>query len=63
MLRMLRGLLQVLIDLKIPWQEKPLYAVAGFGALAFENVTQGAALYSRSSDGKVGLSASCRDAR
>ena len=34
---------------------KTVYAVAGFGAVAFENVTQGAALYSRSSDGKVGL--------
>lgn len=49
------GLTQVLIDLKDTMAGKTVYAVAGFGALAFENVTQGAALYSRSSDGKVGL--------
>jgi hypothetical protein len=33
---------------------KPVYSVAGFQALAFENVNQGEALYARSSDGKVG---------
>lgn len=49
------GFTQVLIDLKDTMAGKTVYAVAGFGALAFENVTQGAALYSRSSDGKVGL--------
>jgi hypothetical protein len=49
------GLTQVLLDLKDTMAGKTVYAVAGFGALAFENVTQGAALYSRSSDGKVGL--------
>ena len=49
------GFTQVLIDLKDTMADKTVYAVAGFGALAFENVTQGAALYSRSSDGKVGL--------
>ena len=49
------GLTQALIDLKDTMAGKTVYAVAGFGALAFENVTQGAALYSRSSDGKVGL--------
>ena len=49
------GLTQALIDLKDTMAGKTVYAVAGFGALAFEDVTQGAALYSRSSDGKVGL--------
>lgn len=49
------GFTQVLIDLKSTMAGKTVYALAGFGAIAFENVTQGAALYSRSSDGKVGL--------
>ena len=49
------GFTQVLIDLKDTMAGKTVYSLAGFGALAFENVTQGAALYSRSSDGKVGL--------
>ena len=49
------GFTQVLIDLKSTLAGKTVYAVAGFGAIAFENVTQGAALYSRSSDGQVGL--------
>jgi len=33
---------------------RTVYAVAGFIAEGFENVTQGDALYSRTSDGKVG---------
>ena len=50
-----QGLTEVLIDLKDTLAEKKVYAVAGFEAIAFENVTQGQPLYSRSSDGKVGL--------
>jgi len=49
------GLNGVLLDLKATMSGRTVYAVAGFGALAFEDVTQGAALYARASDGKVGL--------
>ena len=48
------GLIGLLIDLKTTIAGKQVYSVAGFTAPAFENVTQGEALYSRSSDGKVG---------
>ena len=48
------GLTGVLIDLKSTMAGKTVYAVAGFGAIAFEDVTQGDALYARSSDGRVG---------
>ena len=49
------GINGVLLDLKATMADRTVYAVAGFGALAFEDVTQGAALYARASDGKVGL--------
>ncbi len=48
------GLIGLLIDLKTTIAGKQVYSVAGFTAPAFENVSQGEALYSRSSDGKVG---------
>ncbi len=48
------GLIGLLIDLKTTIAGKQVYSVAGFTAPAFENVVQGEALYSRSSDGKVG---------
>ena len=47
------GVNGVLLDLKATMAGRTVYAVAGFGALAFEDVTQGAALYARASDGKV----------
>ena len=50
-----QGLTEALIDLKSTMAGKTVYSVAGFQALAFETVSQGQALYSRSSDGKVGL--------
>lgn len=50
-----RGLTEALLDLKSTMAGKTVYSVAGFQALAFENVIQGQALYSRLSDGKVGL--------
>lgn len=49
------GLNGVLLDLRTTMAGRTVYAVAGFGAEAFEDVTQGAALYARASDGKVGL--------
>ena len=48
------GLIGVLIDLKTTIAGKQVYSVAGFSAPAFEDVSQGEALYSRASDGKVG---------
>jgi hypothetical protein len=48
------GLIGLLIDLKTTIAGKQVYSVAGFTAPAFEDVSQGEALYSRSSDGKVG---------
>lgn len=48
------GLTEALIDLKSTMAGKTVYSVAGFQALAFENVNQGEALYARASDGKVG---------
>jgi hypothetical protein len=50
----MEGLIGVLIDLKTTIAGKQVYSVAGFSAPAFEAVSQGEALYSRSSDGKVG---------
>jgi len=49
-----QGLTEALIDLKSTMAGKTVYSVAGFQALAFENVNQGDALYARTSDGKVG---------
>lgn len=48
------GLTQVLIDLKDTMAGRTVYSVAGFIAEGFEDVTQGDALFSRTSDGKVG---------
>ena len=48
------GLIGLLIDLKTTIAGKQVYSVAGFTAPAFEDVSQGEALYSRTSDGKVG---------
>ena len=50
-----QGLTEVLIDLKSTMASQTVYGVAGFQALAFEAVSQGQALYSRNSDGRVGL--------
>lgn len=49
-----QGFTEALIDLKSTMASRTVYSVAGFQALAFEDVAQGEALYSRSSDGKVG---------
>lgn len=49
-----QGLTEALIDLKSTMASKTVYSVAGFQAIAFENVSQGEALYARLSDGKVG---------
>jgi hypothetical protein len=48
------GLVGVLIDLKTTIADEPIYSIIGFTAPAFEAVTQGEAVYSRSSDGKIG---------
>jgi len=48
------GLTEALIDLKSTMAGRTVYSVAGFLAEGFEDVTQGQALYSRASDGKVG---------
>lgn len=49
-----QGFTEALIDLKSTMAGKTVYSVAGFQAIAFEDVSQGDALYSRMSDGKVG---------
>lgn len=49
-----QGFTEALIDLKSTMAGKTVYAVAGFVAQSFEDVSQGDALYSRTSDGKVG---------
>lgn len=49
-----QGVVEVLLDLKSTMAGRTVYATNGFGAVAFENVAQGAPLYARSSDGKVG---------
>ena len=48
------GLIVALIDLKETMADKQVYSVVGYRSIAFENITQGEALYARSSDGKVG---------
>ena len=48
------GLIGLLIDLKTTIAGKQVYSIAGFTAPAFEDVVAGEALYSRTSDGKVG---------
>ena len=42
-----RGLSDVLIDLKDTLSGRTVFSVAGFGAIAFEDVAQGEAVYSR----------------
>jgi len=49
-----RGLVDVLIDFKSTMPNPVVFKVVGYQALTFEDVTQGDALYSRASDGKVG---------
>jgi hypothetical protein len=49
-----QGLTEVLMDLKSTIAATIHPAVAGFIAECFEDVSQGQALYSRTSDGKVG---------
>jgi hypothetical protein len=48
------GLTGVLIDLKETMSGQQTYSVIGYQCVTFENITQGEALYCRSSDGKVG---------
>ena len=48
------GLVGVLKDLKETMANQQVYSVVGYRCEAFENVTQGDALYCRESDGKVG---------
>ena len=48
------GLTGVLIDLKDTMADQQTYSVIGYQCVTFENVSQGEALYCRSSDGKVG---------
>ena len=49
-----QGFTEALIDLKSSMAGKTVYSVGGFEAVAFEDVNQGEALYSRVSDGQVG---------
>ena len=49
-----QGLTEALIDLKSTMAGQAVYSVAGFQAIAFENVNQGELLYARTGDGKVG---------
>ena len=48
------GFTQVLIDFKSTMPSQTVFKVTGYQAVAFENVTQGDAVYSRASDGQVG---------
>ena len=48
------GLTAVLRDLKSTMPNQIVFKVTGYNTTAFENVTQGDALYSRASDGQVG---------
>ena len=49
-----QGLVDVLLDFKATMPNPIVFKVVGYQALTFEDVTQGDALYSRASDGKVG---------
>ncbi len=49
-----QGLTEVLIDFKSTMDGAPTYSIVGYQCEAFENVSQGEALYCRASDGKVG---------
>ena len=48
------GLVDVLVDFKSTMPNPVVFKVVGYQAQTFEDVTQGDALYSRASDGKVG---------
>ena len=48
------GFTQALIDFKSTMPSQTVFKVTGYQAVAFENVTQGDAVYSRASDGQVG---------
>ena len=50
-----QGFTEALIDLKSSMGTSSVFKVTGYEAVAFENVVQGQALYSRASDGQVGL--------
>ena len=49
-----QGLTEVLIDLKSTMPSQTVFKVTGYKAIAFENVSQGDAVYSRASDGQIG---------
>ena len=49
-----QGFTEALIDLKSSMGTSSVFKVTGYETIAFENVTQGQALYSRASDGQVG---------
>ena len=49
-----QGLTEALLDLKSSMGTSSVFKVTGYEAVAFENVTQGDALYARASDGQVG---------
>ena len=49
-----QGLTEALIDLKSTMPSQTVFKVTGYVTTCFENVTQGDAVYSRSSDGFVG---------
>ena len=49
-----QGLTEALLDLKSSMGTSSVFKVTGYEVVTFENVTQGAALYARASDGQVG---------
>ena len=49
-----QGLTEALLDFKSPFAGEPVSKVTGYITTAFENVTQGDAVYARSSDGFIG---------
>lgn len=48
------GFVEALIDLKSTMNGRTVYGVAGFQSVAFEDISQGQAVYVRASDGLVG---------
>ena len=49
-----QGLTEALIDLKSTMPSQTVFKVTGYKTTAFENVSEGDALYMRTSDGQVG---------
>ena len=49
-----QGLTEVLIDLKSTMPSQTVFKVTGYETTCFENVSEGDALYMRTSDGQVG---------